>query len=79
MKNRNTLYKRVKLAGFISSIPIVLFSSPLAGYVIGEYVRVKLRGPESATAIFCVAGLVAGIAETVRIIRAAVKLQADTT
>jgi hypothetical protein len=68
------LYKRIKVAGMVSFIPVVLAAGPIAGYVAGDYLQKKLGLPYYA-AIICIGiGFIAGITEVIRIIRLVVKI-----
>jgi len=63
------LYKRIKIAGMISYIPIMLGVSPLAGFFLGEYLQKKFNLPFYILIICVGVGIVVGIRESIRIIR----------
>ena len=66
---KRDVYKRVKIAGMISFIPVMLAAGPLGGYFIGDFLENKFNLPSYMTYIFIALGAIAGIRETVRIIR----------
>lgn len=75
MKKKEEIYRWIRLGGFFTYIPVALASGPFAGYVIGDYLR---KGFDIAPVVVpvCIAvGAVASIAETVRIIRLAIRLE----
>lgn len=66
-------YKNVKIAGLLLFIPLILPSGPLAGYYCADFLVKRYSFPEYCYAIFVVIGLLAGFAETARIIKLAIK------
>ncbi len=74
MKNKNDLYRFIKIAGFISFIPIVMVSGPLAGYILGDFLNKKLKWPAWIILILISLGFISSIIETVRIIKLVTKL-----
>jgi hypothetical protein len=75
LENKKEFYKRIKLAGFISFIPLTLILGPLTGYLAGDFLSKKFL-PCRYTVLACVlAGLGASIAEVFRIIRAIIKIE----
>ena len=62
-------YKRIKIAGMISYIPIMLAVSPLAGFFLGDYLQKKFHLPFYFLIICVAMGIVVGIKESIRIIR----------
>jgi hypothetical protein len=67
------LYAWIRTAGFLSLIPLVLAGGPLAGYLAGDLLVTRFHFPSYALVICVIIGCVAGIRETVVIIRAAIK------
>ncbi|MFH0855410.1 MAG: AtpZ/AtpI family protein [Candidatus Omnitrophota bacterium] len=67
--SRQDLYKRIKIAGMISYIPIILAVSPLSGFFLGDYLQKKFNLPFYALVICIAIGIVVGIRESIRIIR----------
>ena len=65
----NDFYKRVKIAGMISYIPIMLGVSPLAGFFFGDYLQKRFDLPFSVLIICVGVGIAVGIRESIRIIR----------
>jgi len=69
MANKEELYKRIKIAGMISYIPIMLAVCPLAGFFLGDYLQKKFNLPFYFLVICVGIGIIMGIRESVRIIR----------
>ncbi len=68
-------YKRIKIAGMISYIPIMLAAPALAGFFLGDYLQNKF-GLSFYISIFCIGiGIVIGIRESIRIIRLVLKIE----
>jgi len=75
MAGKTELYKRIKIAGMISYIPIMLAAAPLGSFFLGEYLQKKFHLPFFFL-VFCVAlGVIVGIKESVRIIRMVWKIE----
>lgn len=69
-------YKRLKIAGMISFIPVVLAAGPLAGYFAGSYLEKKF-GLGPFVSFFAIGlGSVASAIEVVKIIRRVVRIDA---
>jgi len=71
---KQEFYKRVKIAGMISYIPIMLAAAPLSGFFLGDYLRQRFNLPFYFPVIFIALGIIAGIRESVRIIRLVLKI-----
>ena len=69
--DKATLYKRVRISGLLTLIPITLAVSPLAGYWAGEWLTAALKAPGWAPIACAALGFAGGVLETVKIIRAA--------
>ncbi|MCX5701115.1 MAG: AtpZ/AtpI family protein [Candidatus Omnitrophica bacterium] len=69
MTKKEELYKRIKIAGLISYIPIMMVTAPLGGYFLGDYLQKEFRLPYYVMLVCVGMGLVVGIREAVRIIR----------
>ncbi len=67
------LYTMMRTGWLLAIIPIILGAGPLAGYVIGDVLVKKLHLPSLVIPICVILGLVAGIQETVKIIKIALK------
>ncbi len=75
MTNKEELYKRIKIAGMISYIPIMLAAPALAGFFLGDYLQKKFNLPIYIS-IFCIGlGIIIGIRESIRIIRLVLKIE----
>lgn len=66
---KKELFKRIKIAGLISFIPVILAAGPLSGFFVGSFLKEKFR--LSAYFLFiCIGlGVIISIKEVVRIIR----------
>lgn len=78
MAAKDEIYKRVKIAGLISLIPTILVAAPLSGYFIGNYLQIRFGLSPYVTFIFAGIGLLAGIRETVRILKLVIKIEKDS-
>ncbi len=75
MTDKKELYKRIKIAGMISYIPVMLAGPALAGFFLGDYLQKKFNLPFYIS-IFCIGlGIMIGISESVRIIRLVLKIE----
>jgi len=73
--NKEELYKRIKIAGMISYIPVMLAAGPLAGFFMGDYLQKKFNLPFYFMVFFILTGVAIGIRESVRIIRLVLKIE----
>lgn len=71
---KTEFYKRVKIAGMLSFIPVVLAAGPVSGYIVASYLENKFGLPFYVSVICIGLGAVMSIKESVRIIRAVLKL-----
>ena len=75
MADKKEFYKRIKIAGMISYIPIMLAAAPLGSFFLGEYLQKKFHLPFYFL-VFCVAlGVIIGIKESIRIIRLVLEIE----
>jgi len=72
--SKRELYKWIKISGILSFIPVILITGTLAGYFIGEYLEKKLKTGSFILAVCIILGIAASIAEVVRIVRLALKI-----
>jgi hypothetical protein len=70
---KDDFYKRVKIAGMIAFIPIMLAAGPFAGYFAGDYL-VRKTGLAYILFICIGLGFMASIMEIIRIIRLVTKM-----
>ncbi|MBU1726617.1 MAG: hypothetical protein KJ880_03200 [Candidatus Omnitrophica bacterium] len=78
MAEKKDLYKRVKIAGLIAFIPVLLFSSLFGGYFAGEFLVRKMGLPFYVTYICIGMTLLAAIKEIIRIIRISLKIERES-
>lgn len=76
--NATGLFRWIKLGGLLTLIPIVLATGPLAGYLAGEWLMLKLAFPRYTAIICVIIGFLAAMGETVKIIKAALKVSERT-
>ena len=72
---RKELYKRIKIAGMVSYIPLMLAAPALAGFFLGDYLQKRFSLPFSFLILCVCLGIVIGIRESVRIIRLVLKAE----
>lgn len=70
---KKEIYKIITIGGLLSFVPVVLFSGPLAGYFIGDYLAKKF-GIFYFLFIMIGIGILASLVEAVRIIRFVLKI-----
>lgn len=75
MPDRKEKYKLIKYVGIVSFIPFILVSGPLAGYLIGDFLRNKFKLNHNLTSILVIIGLIASIRETIVIILRLAKME----
>jgi len=67
---KEDLYKGLKAIGFVSFIPFMLAAGPLSGYFLGDFLQKKFNLPAYVVLISVIFGFVAGVMETIRILKA---------
>ena len=67
-------YKQVKIVGFLSFIPIVLFAGPLMGYIAADYLMTRFNWVSYLPIVGAALGFVASVNESIRIIRIVLKI-----
>lgn len=55
--------------GLLSSIPFILALAPIVGYFLGQYLDTRFRSKPWLSLILLGLGFVAGVRETIKIIR----------
>jgi len=75
MANKNEIYKRIKISGILSFIPLILAAGALGGYFIGDYLEKKFNLAPFIAILCSAIGSAAAILETVRIIKLALKIE----
>jgi F0F1-type ATP synthase assembly protein I len=69
MQDKKEIYKRIKIAGLISYIPIMLAAGPLCGFFLGDYLQKKFKLPYFLLVLCILTGIIIGVREAVRIIK----------
>lgn len=67
------LYAMMRTGWLLAIIPIVLGAGPFAGYIIGDVLVKKMHLPSLMMPICVILGFAAGIQETIKIIKMALK------
>lgn len=67
-------YKHVKIVGFLSFIPIILFAGPLMGYIAADYLMKRFNWVSWLPIIGAALGFAASVDESIRIIRIVLKI-----
>ncbi len=70
---KKEFYARIRLAGLLSYIPLVLFTGPFAGFLAGDYLVKKFKLPAYILLICIALGFLSSIIEIIRIIKLARK------
>ncbi len=70
MENKE-IYRWVRTAGLLAIIPILLAGGPLGGYLVADILIKKFSLPGYTAVICVILGFIAGVRETVRIIKIA--------
>jgi hypothetical protein len=70
-------YKRIKVAGLLSFIPIILAAGPLGGYILGDFLEKRFHLPVYTQAICIALGIIGSVRETVRIIKIALRTERE--
>lgn len=78
MQAQEEIYRRIKIAGLISFIPLMLAASPLAGFFLGDFLLKKFHLPKYTLLLLISLGFISGIYESVRIIRLVLKINSKT-
>jgi hypothetical protein len=72
---KKELYARIRLAGLLSYIPLVLFTGPFLGYLAGDYLVKKTGLPVYVILISIALGFLSSIIEIIRIVKLAKKIE----
>lgn len=67
-------YRRVKVAGLLMAIPVILVTGPIGGFIIAEMLIAKLGFPGLTTVVLILFGLAGSLFETARVIRFVIKI-----
>lgn len=79
MADRQKIYKWVRVSGLLTLLPIVMAAAPLGAYWAGEFLVEKASFPRYTVIVCVIIGFAAGLRESIRIIRAAVRAAGDGT
>lgn len=69
MPDKQVIYRYIRVGGLLSSIPFVLVSGPLAGYLAAEFLKEKFHLNALAALALIALGFICSFIETIRIIR----------
>ena len=76
MAEKEKLYKRIKIAGMLSLIPLILSCSLFAGYYLGSWLKTKFGLSFWVVFVCIMLGLLIAVREIAKIIRIALKISA---
>jgi len=71
---KKEIYARIRLAGILSYVPLVLFTGPFLGYLAGDYLVKRSGLPEYVMLVCVILGFGGSVIEVFRIIKLAKKL-----
>lgn len=66
---RDENYKLLRQLGMLTFIPMILVSSPLAGFLLGKWLDLRFKTGQGLIFILVLLGFFAGARESYRIIR----------
>lgn len=75
---KKEIYKLIKIGGLLSFVPAILFSGPLSGYFLGDYLVKKFSLSSVFLFIIIGIGFMASLAEAVRVIRFVFRIEAES-
>lgn len=67
-EEKDDLYAGLRQAGIVMSIPMMMAAGPLVGYFIGSWLD-RWLGTSWISVVLAILGLVAGVNETIRVIK----------
>jgi hypothetical protein len=73
MSQKEDIYKKIRIAGLLSFIPIVLAAYLFGGYFLGEFLKERFELGSQAIIICLLIGLGFGIFESARIVLRVIK------
>jgi len=75
MAGKEELYRRIKIAGMLSFIPLMLLAGVLGGYSLGKFLQEKFTQAYFIVPLCAGIGTLGALWETVRIIRLVLKIE----
>jgi uncharacterized membrane protein len=67
--SKQEIYKRIKIAGMVTFIPLIMGAGPLAGYFFGDFLRETFRLNFYVPLLGAALGFIASGVEVARILR----------
>lgn len=77
MAEKKEVYRRIKIYGFLSYIPVILAVGPLSGWALGSYLEKNFVLPDWIPAAFAGFGFSAAGVEVARIIKLVSKIDKE--
>ena len=74
-KNKNAVYKWIKITGLMSFLPFVLAAGPFAGYLIGSYLQSRYNTSQYVVLIAVFIGFTGSVMETVKLVKFALRTE----
>jgi hypothetical protein len=71
---KQEVYRRIKIAGLLSFIPLILAAGPLAGYWLGDFLRCNFGLAVYVSYIAIGIGFLSSFIEVIRIIRLVIRI-----
>lgn len=75
MADKAEIYKRIKIIGALSFIPLVLGTGAVAGYFAGKFLEDTFHAPAFVLPILVTLGFIGSLFETVKILRFVIKAE----
>jgi len=75
MADKAEIYKRIKVAGALMFVPMVLGAGPLGGYILGKYLQDTFSLPGFVLPVLVVLGTIGSMGEVARVIRLLIKTE----
>jgi len=77
MSLNKEIYKRIKIAGLIIFIPIMMAAGPVAGFFLGNYLHKRFGIGHYVIFLAITIGFLSGFFETIKIIKLATKTEKE--
>ncbi len=66
-------YQRWRQVGLLTAVPMILAAGPLVGFFIGDWLDKKFHTAPWLMLVFLIFGFIAGVKETISLIKIAMK------
>lgn len=72
-KNQSEFYLKAWQIGILTTVPFILVTGPVVGYLAGNWIDQKVHSDPYAKAVLIILGLIASVREIIQIIRNVIK------